>query len=57
MVPWLFKEARCIESIFLSSIEEILYETKGIKMNIDGVNAGILSDLGFDWKVGTGIWL
>jgi len=39
------------------AIEEILFETKGIKMNIDGSNAGILSDLGFDWSLGTGIFM
>ena len=39
------------------AIEEILFETKGIKMNIDGANAGILSDMGFDWSLGTGIFM
>lgn len=39
------------------AIDEILYETKGIKMNIDGANAGILSDMGFDWSLGTGIFM
>ena len=39
------------------AIEEILFETKGIKMNIDGANAGILSDLGFDWSLGTGVFM
>jgi citrate synthase len=38
-------------------IQEILFETKGIRMNIDGANAGILSDLGFDWELGTGIFM
>ncbi len=39
------------------NIEEILFETKGIRMNIDGANAGILSDLGFEWELGTGIFM
>ena len=39
------------------AIEEILFETKGIKMNIDGANAGILSDMGFDWSLGTGFFM
>ena len=39
------------------AIEEILFETKGIKMNIDGANAGILSDMGFDWNLGTGVFM
>ncbi|MTK64201.1 MAG: citryl-CoA lyase [Methanobacterium sp.] len=53
------KELLCVgvHTQLALSIEEILYETKGIKMNIDGANAGILSDLGFDWKVGTGIFM
>lgn len=39
------------------SIEDILYERKGLRMNIDGANAGILSDMGFDWKLGTGMFV
>jgi citrate synthase len=39
------------------AIEEILFETKGVKMNIDGANAGILSDMGFDWSLGTGVFM
>lgn len=39
------------------SIQEILFKTKGIRMNIDGANAGILSDLGFEWELGTGIFM
>jgi citrate synthase len=39
------------------SIEDVLYETKGLRMNIDGANAGILSDMGFDWKLGTGMFV
>jgi len=39
------------------SIQSILLEKKGIRMNIDGANAGILSDMGFDWSIGTGIFM
>jgi len=39
------------------SIENLLIEMKGIRMNIDGANAGILSDMGIDWKCGTGIFM
>jgi len=38
-------------------IQNILNETKEIKMNIDGANAAILSDIGFNWKVGCGIFI
>ncbi len=38
-------------------IQSILMEEKGIRMNIDGANAGILSDMGFDWSIGTGIFM
>lgn len=41
----------------VSKIEKVLIERKGIKMNIDGANAGILSDMGFDWRIGTGIFM
>jgi citrate synthase len=39
------------------TIESLLYEKKGIKMNIDGANAAILSDIGFDWRFGSGIFM
>jgi citrate synthase len=39
------------------SIQEMLMERKGVRMNIDGASAGILSDMGFDWKFGTGIFM
>ena len=39
------------------AVQEILLEMKNIKMNIDGANAGILSDMGFDWRTGTGIFM
>lgn len=39
------------------AIENILHDKKGIKMNIDGANGAILSDMGFDWSVGSGIFM
>jgi citrate synthase len=39
------------------AIENLLFESKGIRINIDGANAGILSDLGFDWRLGSGIFM
>ncbi|WP_297982161.1 citryl-CoA lyase [uncultured Methanobrevibacter sp.] len=38
-------------------IENILSETKGIGLNVDGVNAALLSDLGFDSKLGLGVFM
>ena len=38
-------------------IESILSERKGICLNVDGVNAGLLSDLGFDSSLGLGIFM
>ena len=38
-------------------MEELLYARKGIKLNIDGANAAILSDMGFDWKTGCGFFI
>ena len=39
------------------TIQNIVLENKGIKMNIDGANGGILSDMGFDWSLGTGVFM
>jgi len=39
------------------SMENLLFETKGIRLNIDGANAAILSDLGFHWNLGCGIFM
>ncbi|HEX7467114.1 MAG TPA: citrate/2-methylcitrate synthase, partial [Methanobacterium sp.] len=39
------------------AIQDALFDRKGINMNVDGANAGILSDLGFDWKIATGIFM
>jgi citrate synthase len=38
-------------------IEKILIKEKGIKMNIDGANAAILSDMGFNWRFGCGMFI
>jgi len=46
-----------IHSELAVSIENLLLEMKGIRMNIDGANAGILSDMGFDWELGTGVFM
>jgi citrate synthase len=53
------KKHKCsgIHTELVIAIQEILFETKGIKMNVDGANAGILSDMGFDWSLGTGIFM
>ena len=40
-----------------TSIENIIFKEKGIRMNIDGANAAILSDMGFNWTVGSGIFM
>ena len=39
------------------TIEDLLFEKKKIRMNIDGANGAILSDMGFDWRVGSGIFM
>jgi len=39
------------------TIQSILLEEKGIRMNVDGANGAILSDMAFDWGVGTGIFM
>ncbi len=38
-------------------IEKILADKNGIKMNIDGANAAILSDMGFNWRFGCGMFI
>ncbi len=38
-------------------IEKILMNEKRIKMNIDGANAAILSDMGFNWRFGCGMFI
>lgn len=37
-------------------MQENLYTRKKIKMNVDGANGAILSDMGFDWKTGCGFF-
>ncbi len=39
------------------ALQEILFERKNILLNVDGANAGILSDMGFNWQVGTGLFM
>ena len=39
------------------AIEDLIYENKGIKLNVDGANAAILSDLGFTPDLGLGIFI
>ncbi|MBQ3473300.1 MAG: citryl-CoA lyase [Methanobrevibacter sp.] len=39
------------------AIENMLSERKGICLNVDGVNAGLLSDLDFDSSLGLGIFM
>ena len=39
------------------AIEGVLSERKGIHLNVDGANAGLLSDLGFDSQLGLGIFM
>ncbi|HII84651.1 MAG TPA: citryl-CoA lyase [Methanobacterium subterraneum] len=38
-------------------IQELLRDKKGINMNIDGANAALLSDMGFNWRVGCGLFI
>jgi citrate synthase len=38
-------------------MEKLLLKDKGIKMNIDGANAAILSDMKFNWRLGCGIFV
>lgn len=38
-------------------IENILFQQKRIRMNIDGINAAILSDMGFNWQFGCGMFM
>ena len=38
-------------------LDNLLYDKKGIHINVDGINAGILSDLGFDSTLGLGVFI
>ena len=44
-------------SKLVMEIQKILYNEKGIKMNVDGANSAILSDLGFNWRIGSGMFI
>lgn len=39
------------------AIQDLLSEKKNIKLNVDGANAAILSDLGFDPELGLGVFI
>ena len=39
------------------AIEDLLYHNKGVKLNVDGINAAILSDLDFTPDLGLGIFI
>lgn len=39
------------------SIEDMVHQNKGIKLNVDGANAAILSDLGFTPDLGLGVFM
>ena len=39
------------------AIEDLLFERKKIRLNVDGANAAILSDLGFDPELGLGVFI
>ena len=39
------------------AIEDLVYQNKGIKLNVDGANAAILSDLGFTPDLGLGVFI
>jgi len=61
-VPKIIETAEKYECIGLHTelaliIQSILLGEKRIRMNIDGANGAILSDMGFDWSLGTGIFM
>lgn len=39
------------------ALEDLIYEKKNIKLNVDGANAAILSDLGFTPDLGLGVFI
>ena len=53
------KELNCFHehSELAMEIQDTLHNEKGIKMNIDGANSAILSDMGFDWRIGCGMFI
>jgi citrate synthase len=39
------------------ALQDLVFEKKGIRLNVDGANAAILSDLGFEPELGLGIFM
>lgn len=39
------------------AVEDLIYQKKKIRLNVDGANAAILSDLGFEPELGLGIFM
>lgn len=39
------------------ALQDLVYDKKQIKLNVDGANAAILSDLGFDPELGLGVFI
>ena len=39
------------------ALQDLVYEKKGIKLNVDGANAAILSDLKFTPQLGLGVFI
>jgi citrate synthase len=39
------------------AIQDLVFEKKNIKLNVDGAKAAILSDLGFDPELGLGVFI
>ena len=39
------------------ALQDLVFEKKGIRLNVDGANAAILSDLGFEPDLGLGIFM
>lgn len=39
------------------AVEDLAYQKKGIRLNVDGANAAILSDLGFNPESGLGVFI
>ena len=39
------------------ALQDLVYSKKNIKLNVDGANAAILSDLGFDPELGLGVFM
>ena len=42
---------------FALALQDLVYQKKGIRLNVDGANAAILSDLGFDPELGLGVFM